>query len=439
MNSRNAVRLVVVVLIVVGAVQLSRWTERLTRTASSPFPLTPVSRYDEALSRVPAFSNQALPDDLRPAFPARIEDGQTLSGLFRELGLDAAEVQAATIATLEHLAPRALRAGARYTVSYGAGELAEVAFDVAGRGWLYVARDTPGNWRSHWEAFRRSARLRRARGILEGSLRGSLRRAGADPSLALRLEQVLQWDLDFHRDLREGDRFEILFEEVLLDGRHDGIGEVLAVRYENQGRRLDAYQYGENGYYDGEGRPLRKLFLRSPLRTSRVTSGFSHRRFHPVHKRFVAHYGVDYGAPAGTPAYATASGVVESARWTSGGGNTVRIRHANGYLTSYLHLSRFASGIAPGRRVEQGRTIGYVGSTGVATAPHLDYRVQRHGRWINPSTLASEPALPLGEGELTAFRKRREMFLDQLLSSDPLPMLRPLDSLAAAGTIAGAY
>ena len=438
MSFRSAVRLVVAILIVLGAVQLSRWTERLTRATSSPFPLAPVLRYAEALARVPAFSNQALPDDLRPAFPARIEGGQTLSGLYRELGLDAAEVQAATIATIEHLAPRDLRAGARYTVSYGGERPAEVAFDVAGKGWLVVARDAPGTWQSYWEPFRRSARLRRARGVLEGSLRGSLRRAGADPALALRLEQVLQWDLDFHRDLREGDRFEILFEEVLLDGRHDGVGEVLAVRYENQGRRLDAYQYGENGYYDGEGRPLRKLFLRSPLRYSRVTSGFSNRRFHPVHKTIAPHYGVDYGAPAGTPAYATASGVVESARWTNGGGNTVRIRHANGYLTAYLHLQRFASGIVAGRRVEQGRTIGYVGSTGVATAPHLDYRVQRHGRWIDPSTLAGEPALPLGGGELMAFRKRREMFLDQLLSSDPLPTLRAPDSLVA-GAIAGAY
>ncbi len=438
MNLRTAVRLLLAILIVFGAVQVSRWTERLTRAASSPFPLTKVSRYNEALARVPVFSSQALPDDLRPAFPARIERGQTLSGLYRELGLEAAESYAATIATLEQLAPRHLRAGARYTVSYQGEQPAEVTFDLAGKGRLVVAKVAPGSWQSYWEPFRRTARLRRARGVLEGSLRGSLRRAGADPALALRLQQVLQWDLDFHRDLREGDRFEILFEEVLLDGRHSGVGEVLALRYENQGRRLEAFQYGGKGYYDAGGRPLRKLFLRSPLRTSRVTSGFSRRRFHPVHKRFAPHYGVDYGAPAGTPAFATASGVVESAGWTNGGGNTVRIRHGNGYLTAYLHLSRFASGIVPGQRVEQGRTIGYVGSTGAATAPHLDYRVQKHGRWINPATLASEPASPLGEDELTAFGKRRGMFLDQLLGSDPLPNLNVPDPLVS-DAIAGAY
>ena len=438
MSFRFAVRLVFATLIVVGAVLLSRFTERLTRAASSPFPLTAVLRYDEALARVPAFSSQALPGDLRPAFPARIERGQTVSGLFRELGLEAKEAQAASIATLEHLAPRDLRAGARYTVSYGAEQPAEVVFDVAGKGRLLVSQVGRRTWQSIWQPFRRTSRLRRARGVLEGSLRGSLLRAGADPALALRLEQVLQWDLDFHRDLREGDRFEILFKEMLLDGRQNGVGEVLAVRYENRGRQLDAYRYGENGYYDSEGRPLRKLFLRSPLRTSRVTSGFSHRRFHPVYKRFAPHYGVDYGAPSGTPAFATASGIVESAGWTNGGGNTVRIRHPNGYLTAYLHLSRFASGISKGRRVEQGRTIGYVGSTGAATAPHLDYRVQKHGQWINPSTLASEPAPPLAESELAAFLKRREMFLGQLQSSDSLPVLEAPGFLVDA-TVAGAF
>ena len=226
--------------------------------------------------------------------------------------------------------------------------------------------------------------------------------------LAILMSEVLQWDLDFTRDLRLGDRFRVAFETVYLDGSYESLGGISGLIYDNDGRRLEAYRFGDDGgYYDPEGRPLRKMFLRSPMRYSRVTSRFSHRRFHPVLKSYRPHYGVDYGAPVGTPVRSTAGGRVAFAGWDRGGGNTVKVRHPNGYLTAYLHLSRFAKGITPGRRVGQGEVIGYVGSTGLASGPHLDYRVQRSGRWIDPLSLKSEPAEPVPEEQLPAFLERR--------------------------------
>jgi murein DD-endopeptidase MepM/ murein hydrolase activator NlpD len=172
--------------------------------------------------------------------------------------------------------------------------------------------------------------------------------------VAYRMADVLQWDVDFNKDLRQGDTFVALYEEVYLDQRYHGVGDLLAVVFENGGRRLEAYRWGEGGYYDADGRPLQKFFLRSPLTYSRITSKFSHRRLHPVLGSHRPHYGVDYAAPVGTAVRATASGVVAFSGWNGGGGKTVKLRHPNGFLTAYLHLSGYAPGISTGRRVAQG-------------------------------------------------------------------------------------
>lgn len=150
------------------------------------------------------------------------------------------------------------------------------------------------------------------------------------------------------------------------------------------------------------------MFLRSPLPFSRVTSRFSNRRFHPILGIFRPHHGVDYGAPTGTPVRVTGSGTVVSAGWDGGGGKCVKVRHPNDFLTAYLHLSRFANGVRAGSRVRQGDIVGYVGSTGLATAPHLDYRVQQHGRWIDPLSLQSMPAEPISAARLTEYRSVRD-------------------------------
>ncbi len=258
----------------------------------------------------------------------------------------------------------------------------------------------------------------RLEGTVESSLFQAVNDAGGRPALAVRIAEIFRWDVDFLRDLRQGDSFVAVIDVQTIEGEFYRYGTVFAARFVNRGKTMNAVIYpdqdGRLGYYDLDGVPLRKMFLKSPLKFSRVTSRFSNSRFHPVLKRNMPHYGVDYGAPVGTPVHATADGVVTLAGRNGGGGNTVRLRHPNGYETNYLHLSRYGQGVRKGVRVTQGQVIGYVGSTGLSTGPHLDYRVRHNGGWINPLTISSPPVKPLEADRLQRFLGHALAVLDLL-------------------------
>lgn len=358
---------------------------------------------------------------IAPAPPPPVEvalrSGETLGGVLERVGVAVPEVFPVVTAIARHVDPRKLKPGDRCRVWTGVGAegggVVEVELALPRRGVVHARREAQV-WRSVYEPSRRELRERSVTGVLHGSLDASLRAAGADPALAYRMADVLQWDVDFNRDLRAGDRFEVLYQEQWVDGAYDGPGTILALSYQNGGRRLEAYRYADRGYYDGEGKPLQKMFLRSPLPYSRITSRFSNRRFHPILKVYRPHHGIDYGAPVGTPVRVTAGGVVAFAGWDGGGGKTVKVRHPNGYLTAYLHLSRYAEGVRAGARVRQGDVIGHVGATGLATAAHLDYRVQRQGRWIDPLGLAQVPAPDIPAAELAEFRSLRDALRSSL-------------------------
>lgn len=254
---------------------------------------------------------------------------------------------------------------------------------------------------------------------IESSLFGALEAAGERPELAVRLAEIFQWDIDFFRDLRKGDRFVVIVDRESVDGSFYNYGTIYAARYVNGRRTLNAVVFpdakGRLGYYNLKGQPLRKEFLRAPLKFSRITSRFSMHRFHPILKRWLPHYGVDYGAPVGTPVHVTADGVVRFVGRKRGAGKMISVRHTNGYETNYLHLSRYARGIRRGVRVRQGQLIGYVGRTGMATGPHLDYRVRHLGRWINPLRIASPPVKPIPPNRLkryVAYAQSVETLLD---------------------------
>ena len=259
-----------------------------------------------------------------------------------------------------------------------------------------------------------------------GSLIAALQGVGENVQLGIALAKIFEGDIDFASDIQPGDRFEIVFEKILREGTYGGYGEILGAVVENDGRRLTAIRFegsdGTAGYYDEKGRSLTRRFLRAPLDiAARITSGFTKRRMHPVHGTYRPHLAIDYGAPYGTKVVSVAEGTVISAGWAGGGGKQVRIRHAAGYESYYLHLSAFGPGIRAGARVKQGQMIGRVGATGTATGPHLDYRLKKNGTWINP--LAEARRMPSGEAipgfRRAAFEAERDEVLS-LLSGTPL-------------------
>lgn len=246
----------------------------------------------------------------------------------------------------------------------------------------------------------------RIAGVIRSSLFEAVLETGESEQLALDLADIFAWDVDFNTELRKGDSFRVAVEKLSLDGRFRRYGRVLAAEF-TRGRTLQAVYFegaGRGGYYTPEGIPLRKAFLRSPLRFSRISSGFSRRRLHPILKKRRPHLGIDYAAPRGTPVHAAADGVVSGAGWMGGYGKAVRLRHANGFGTLYGHLSRIA--VRRGQRVAQGALIGRVGATGLATGPHLDYRMTRNGVFVNPLRVQLPPAEPVAPEERASFERQ---------------------------------
>jgi hypothetical protein len=265
---------------------------------------------------------------------------------------------------------------------------------------------------------------------LSGEIQSSLWESMIDrcqtPELIMKFTEVLEWEIDFLTEPRKGDTFRLLFEEYHKDGRFVKYGDILAAEYTLGDETHQSVLYtspdGGKGYYDPSGRSSRKAFLKSPLNYRRISSRFSYHRFHPVFKRYQPHLGVDYAAPAGTPVVSSGDGTVTFAGWKKGFGRIVEIRHTNGFVTSYGHLSRFAKGIRAGVRVEQKQLIGYVGSTGASTGPHLDYRVKVNGRYVNPLRMVAPPAEPVKQEYMADFERQRDNLLYALnmLTSDTL-------------------
>jgi murein DD-endopeptidase MepM/ murein hydrolase activator NlpD len=250
-------------------------------------------------------------------------------------------------------------------------------------------------------------------GVIEDSLIAALNKAGEQDSLAIDIvERCFGWDIDFNTDLRKGDSFRVFVEKRYLDGRLAGYRDILAAEFVNEGRVYRAFRFTypdtkASDYFDETGGSRRKDFLRSPIKFAvpRVTSRFSASRFHPIYKIYRPHYGVDYAAPVGTKVQATADGEVTFAGREAGSGNTVRMRHKNAYQTAYLHLSGFGPGVRKGAVLKGGDIIGYVGSTGDSTGPHLDYRIYYHGSPVNPLGHKFKPADPLRKEFLEDYKK----------------------------------
>jgi murein DD-endopeptidase MepM/ murein hydrolase activator NlpD len=241
---------------------------------------------------------------------------------------------------------------------------------------------------------------REVSGVINSSLYETLAENDISPALAVRMADIFAWSVDFYR-IQKGDKFKVIYEEDFVQGESVGIGHIHAVVFNSGGKDFYALYYDKDGtgkgdYYDENGNSMKRMFLKAPVKFSRISSRFNLKRFHPVTKSVKAHLGTDYAAPYGTPILATADGVVEDARFKQYNGNYVKIRHSGQYKTQYLHMSKIAKGIRPGSRVKQGDVIGYVGSTGLATGPHVCYRFWKDGKQVDPlkQKLTFEEPLP---------------------------------------------
>ncbi len=261
---------------------------------------------------------------------------------------------------------------------------------------------------------------KQASGIIHSSLWNTIMQHGLHPELVYHMARVLAWSVDFYR-IEAGDRFKVLYAEDYVGDRSVGVSGIDAVYFVHRGREIEAYRFDSDtirGYYDEDGNNMRKTFLRAPIEFGRISSRYSHSRLHPIHGDRRPHLGTDYAAPHGTPILAVGDGVVTRASYTRGNGNYVRIRHNAVYETQYLHMSRFASGIRPGTRVSQGDVIGYVGSTGLATGPHVCFRFWKNGQQVDHLRLEFPSGDPLPDEYMEEFkqlRNRKKDILDSIV------------------------
>ncbi|MFK7951169.1 MAG: peptidoglycan DD-metalloendopeptidase family protein [Saprospiraceae bacterium] len=253
-------------------------------------------------------------------------------------------------------------------------------------------------------------------GVVNNSLWNAIVDNGMSFEVAMKMELALAWQVDFHH-IEKGDCFKLIFEEKYIDGETVGVGQIQAAYFKNRGKEYYAYYYEDEnytGFFDEEGRPMKKAFLKSPVQYARISSAYNLRRFHPVLRRVKAHLGTDYAAPHGTPIQAVSSGTVIKASRSRGNGNYVKIKHDKTYETQYLHMSRFAKGIRPGTKVKQGEVIGYVGATGLATGPHVCFRFWKNGKQVNHRKENLPPPNPMKGESLEKFKAMQNGYAKRL-------------------------
>ena len=334
-----------------------------------------------------------------------VQKGQFFSTLLNSLGMGASEAYTLTQVCDSVFDVRSLRVGNAYKAYYSGENLRYLVYDrdrvssvvfdcMAPYGaWVYEKPIT------YVDRF--------AEVTINSSLWNDMRAADVSPLLILELSDIYAWTVDFF-GLQKGDRFKVLYQEKLCAGEVVAVDTVRYAVFSHGGTEFPAIMFDQkdngNIWWNEKGESMRKAFLKAPLQYSRISSGFSNARVHPVTRKVQPHHGVDYAAPTGTPVMTIGDGVVTSVKYEGAGGNVVRIKHNSVYSTAYLHLSKYASGLKAGQRVKQGDVIGYVGSTGRSTGPHLDFRVWKNGTAINPLTMDSPPAEPIKEENKAAFQ-----------------------------------
>ena len=356
------------------------------------------------------------PDSLR-CVEGKVRNGQFFSTLMMDLGMGAQAAYDLTQACGKTFDVKSLRVGNAYKAYYDGspGTLQYVIYDRDRTSQVVFSCQPPYEVSVHEKPV--TTEQRYADVTINTSLWVDMREAGVSPELIVSLSDIYAWTVDFF-GLQKGDRFRVLYEERLCDGDVVAVDTVRYAIFTHGSQDFPCVMYnqgdGGNIYWNEKGESMRKAFLKAPLKFSRISSGFSYARKHPVTRKVRPHTGVDYAAPKGTPVMTIGDGTVTSIKYEGAGGKTIRIRHNSVYSTAYLHLSGYAKGLKVGQRVRQGQVIGYVGSTGRSTGPHLDFRVWKNGTPINPLKMQSPPAEPIKPSSKDAFAATHEKYKAQI-------------------------
>ena len=353
--------------------------------------------------------------------PGRIKWGQTLSSLLKGYSYPTESLSTLSKLSKNVWNVRRLKAGDHYTIVatkdsvqrlkkfvYHPNKTEDVIFNLDDTLMVQIEK----------KDIEKKVRILSAH--INSSLYETILALGTSPELVNKLVDVFAWQVDFFR-INRGDSFRAIFEELYVEDELIGIGRIEGAKFNHWGKNYYAIYFEQDsigGYYDEEANSLRKTFLRAPLNYKRISSRFSRRRFHPVLKRYKAHLGTDYAAPRGTPIHSTGEGIVMEARYKKNNGNYVKIKHNANFSTQYLHMSRIAKDIKPGVHVKQKQIIGYVGSTGLATGPHLCYRFWKNGQQVDALRVELPPSEPVKAQNIDSFRKRRANILQQLMDQE---------------------
>jgi murein DD-endopeptidase MepM/ murein hydrolase activator NlpD len=379
--------------------------------AASPTISPPEKRVENGASPGPPEGSEGV------VIEGKLETNRNFSQALTEKKIGQSWVQLIISELRPHLNFRKMRGGSFRFIGDKEGNLVKFTYE-AGPTEIYEIVKGPQGYAASRLEVSLDSRLVKVVGEIHSSLFESMESAGEEDALTFDFAEILAWEVDFYKDVREGDRFKVIVEKLYKGEEFIRYGLIHAVEYRGEEKSVKGIRYGE-GYYDESGISLKKAFLKAPLRFNRISSRFSRSRKHPILGGMRPHLGIDYAAPVGTPVWAVGDGTVVSCGWNEGYGRQVVLRHMNDYRTYYSHLSHYGPGIRAGKAVKQKQIMGYVGSSGLSTGPHLDYRLARNGQFRNPLKETFPAGVPLEKSELEMYHKQKEEMLARLQGDVP--------------------
>jgi murein DD-endopeptidase MepM/ murein hydrolase activator NlpD len=390
-----------------------------------PGPVHYTEEYKESIDSleiIPVIKREyGIPVDSFEIIRGRVRRHQTLGSILTGFRVPQSVIAKISSSPRELFDPRRVRAGNNYSAFVEKDSLAMLRYFVYEHSPVdYVVFDLRDSLRIEKMEKEVITIIREGSGYISTSLWASILEGGINPAVAISLSEIYAWTIDFF-GLQKGDQFKVIYEENYVEDTPFGIGKILAASFIHEGKEFHAIPFLQDEvehFFDYQGNSLRRTFLKAPLRYSRVSSKFSHSRLHPILKIRRPHHGVDYAAPIGTPVYAIGDGKILETRYDSGAGRMIKIRHNSVYTSGYLHLRNYATGIKPGVFVKQGDVIGYVGSSGLSTGPHLDFRVWRNGQPVDPLSIESPPVEPVRDENMEEFILVRDAWVARLAEID---------------------